>query len=772
MSQRDYTAELPKILDTMMDVFYRTDIDGYIVITTPSAKDLLGYTPEELIGTKVADLYEYPQERDALLQRLQDNDGKLRGAVASLRRKDGRRIWVSTNVQYYQDEQGNLAGVEGVVRDITIQVESEQKLRKSEQKFRAIFDHLLDTYYRTDAEGRLTMASPSVKDLLGYTQEEVIGMRLADLYEDPNSRQKFMESLIEQGGKYYGFENSLRRKDGKIIWAVANSQYFFDDAGNIAGVEGIVRDITHRKQMEDALRESEHKIRTMFENMMDTYVRTNRDGIIEMISPSVETLLGYKPEEVVGRPLKEFYAIPELRDAFLQLLEENDGHYYGYEVLMSHKNGQPIWVMINAQFFYDDNGEIGGVEALGHNISEIKEAEIQLLQAKENAEAANRAKTEFLSNMSHELRTPLNAILGFSSLLTQFSEQPLPSKVVEFLDDIHEAGVHLSSLIDQVLDLAKIEAGRANLDLSAAPLGKLLEDCVRLIRPLAIQQRIKLEYDLGDCRENDTECYVSVDILRLRQVMINLISNAIKYNTEGGNIWVSCRNNGDKVVVMVEDDGIGIPRHKQEDIFMPFTRAHISHGVEGSGIGLAVTQKNLELMGSQIHLESEPGKGSRFWFELERTEAVVQVEEASPDFSMQTPMAPLGIKVLYVEDNPIGMRLMEEVLKTLPGVSFHGASTGQDGLKMARELLPDLIFMDINLPDSSGIEVMERLRGLEKTRDIPVIALSASALDEDVRRGLEAGFLHYLRKPCEPKEILRIVTGMVGNIPMSKTMSH
>jgi protein-histidine pros-kinase len=768
MSDTDYSAELPNILATMMDVFYRTDVDGRIIMATPSCEDLFGYAPEELLGTKVAELYENPEQREGLLQRLNSEGGRVKGMTARLRHKDGSTVWVSSNVQYYYDADGQVAGVEGMVRDITQQVETERSLRKSEQKFRAIIDHMLDIYYRTDAEGKLIMASPSCHELLGYAPGELLGTRLSDLYVDPSTRDTFMQKLIEQGGKYYGFENSLRRKDGSEIWAVASSQFYYDDAGNIAGVEGIVRDITQRKQMEDALRESEHKLRTIFENMMDTYVRTDREGVVVMVSPSVEKLLGYRSDEVIGRPLREFYAIPESRDTFLRMLEENDGHFYGYEVLMTHKDGQPIWVMINAQFYYDEDGEIAGVEALGRNISELKEAEVQLLQAKENAEAANRAKTEFLSNMSHELRTPLNAILGFSSLLINYKQEPLPDKVNEFLDNIHDAGLHLSSLIDQILDLAKIEAGRANLDLQSIALGKLLEDSVKLIRPLAAQHRIRLHLDIEACHDDGRGVYVSADILRLRQVMINLISNAIKYNTENGWISVRCRDNGQRLRVEVEDSGIGIAKEQQEEIFMPFTRAHLGHNAEGSGIGLAVTQKNLELMGSQIHLDSEPGRGSRFWFELQRVKPPA-LSKASVDTAVMEPQAPLGISVLYVEDNPIGMRLMEEVIKTLPGVTFYGAESGEAGYSLAREVSPDLIFMDINLPDISGIEVMQRLRSEPETRDIPVIALSASALDEDVRRGLEAGFLHYLRKPCEPEEIIRLVTGLAGTTPLRQS---
>ncbi|MBD3669695.1 MAG: PAS domain S-box protein [Gammaproteobacteria bacterium] len=765
MHNKDYSTELSNILDTMMDVFYRTDSEGRLVLVTPSIFDLLGYEVDEVLGRPVTDLYEFPEMRGEVMELVKENGGSYRGAEMRLRHKDGSRVWVSSNIRFHYDDMGNFAGVEGMVRDITRHKRTEENLRKSEQTFRAIIDHMLDIYYRTDAEGRLIMASPSCEELLGYTPEELIGTRLSDLYVDPSTREIFMQKLIERGGKYYGFENSLRRKDGSIIWAVASSQFYFDNEGNIAGVEGIVRDNTKRKQMEDALRESEEKLRTIFENMMDTYVRTDREGNIIMISPSVEKLLGYKPKEVVGKQLKDFYSTPAERDAFLRLLEENNGHYYGYELQVRHKNGEQIWVLINAQFYYGDDGKIAGVEALGRNISDIKCAEEELTQAKEEAEAANNAKTEFLSNMSHELRTPLNAILGFSSLLVKYNSQPLPDKVVEFLHNIHEAGSHLSSLINQVLDLAKIESGTASVDLVPVDIDAIIKDVLRLLRPLAVKQRVKLHYAGESAGQSTEPLWVKADALRLRQVMINLITNAIKYNHENGLTEVVCKVDGGSVEVSVIDTGIGIPTERHHDIFQPFTRVHENNHIEGSGIGLTVTRKNLELMASDIHFSSRSGEGSRFWFTLPLVSA--ERKNTEYDRNMLIPEQPLGISVLYIEDNAIGMRLMEEVIATLPGVTFYKASTGEEGFRLAMDVLPDLIIMDINLPDISGFEVLERLLKTKHADNFHFVALSASALDEDVEKGLQAGFMQYLRKPFEPEEIIQLLADLASIAPQS-----
>ena len=378
-----------------------------------------------------------------------------------------------------------------------------------------------------------------------------------------------------------------------------------------------------------------------------------------------------------------------------------------------------------------------------------------LSDAYQRAEKANKAKTDFLSNMSHELRTPLNAIMGFSSLLITFSKSKRPEKTREFASNIREAGKHLSALINQVLDLTSIESGETRIELRPLSLVSIIEECIQLLAPMAENQQVILTYESNNC--DDRHQYILGDELRLRQVLINLISNAIKYNVKSGTVTVRCVFQHNHVMVEVIDTGLGIAKQDQSSIFTPFSRLHLDTHVEGSGIGLAVTKKNLTLMNSAINFQSQYGEGSRFWFVLPVTDA----PQSAHEMSKQLPVQLIGdrsvIKLLYVEDNPLGMRLMEEIMSAHEGIQFYQAATGIEGCELALEVVPDIIILDINLPDIDGIEVLRRLRLHKKMHKIPLVALSASAMEDDVKKGLQAGFTRYMRKPFEQDELFELI---------------
>jgi hypothetical protein len=357
-------------------------------------------------------------------------------------------------------------------------------------------------------------------------------------------------------------------------------------------------------------------------------------------------------------------------------------------------------------------------------------------------QAANDAKSDFLAGLSHELRTPLNAVLGFAELLRMNAEaEPLTRRQGQAVDQIHASGRHLLALVDEVLDLARIEAGRLSLSIERVDPQLVVRQVCDLVRPQAEAAGITL-------RAPDPTAGLGVvaDRTRLRQVLLNLLTNAIKYNRPGGHVLVELRQGPDGVALSVRDTGIGLPADRMAELFQPFSRLGREAGdTPGTGVGLAVSRRLAEAMGGRLEAASVEGEGSCFTLHLPLARETAPVVIASP---MSTDTLPEAV-MLYVEDNPSNIALMRHVIQALGPIQLHVAETGHEGLALARDLRPDVIVLDINLPGLSGFELKARLDGDPLTRGIPVMALSAGAMPADVRRGREAGFRDYLTKPLD-----------------------
>ena len=396
-------------------------------------------------------------------------------------------------------------------------------------------------------------------------------------------------------------------------------------------------------------------------------------------------------------------------------------------------------------------------------LAKARAVELEIARkSKEAAEAANIAKSMFLSHMSHELRTPLNAILGFAQLM-ETSVPPASDVQIERLGQITKAGWYLLGLIDEILDLSLIESGKLSLSLESLSLEQIMLECENMIELQAQKLDVKLTFP-----QFDNPCFVRADQIRLKQVLFNLISNAIKYNREHGTVEVTCaKSTPGRMRISIKDSGVGLSPEKLSQLFQPFNRlGQENSGIEGTGIGLVVTRRLVDLMEGTIGVESNVGGGCEFWIEL----PLAKLPQLPGETALTAEISPQAQRnqgqrfLLYVEDNPANLMLVEQIIERQPHLKMMSACDGNQGVALAQAQLPDVILMDINLPGISGIEAMNILRNDPATKHIPVIALSAHAMLHDVEMGLEAGFFKYLTKPIKINELMSALDEALASV--------
>lgn len=438
------------------------------------------------------------------------------------------------------------------------------------------------------------------------------------------------------------------------------------------------------------------------------------------------------------------------------------GKVWRGEICNRNKNGASFWVDMSIVPFMDVSGKPYQYVSISTDITLQKQAMLDLMQARDEAETANQAKSEFLSCMSHELRTPLNAILGFGQLLESDYDDPLTPSQLENVEHITKAGWHLLELVNEVLDLARIESGRMRFNLSDVLLSEVAGDCLDLILPMSIERGIRIDDQITSCRAH----FVRADRIRLKQVLLNFLSNAVKYNHEGGLVTMACEQLPEqRLRVSISDTGPGIPEVEMDQLFVPFNRLGADKTeTQGAGIGLSVSKRLVELMGGVVGVKSVVGEGTTFWMDLPESVAETSSDHADNEVNDAAAVLPVdGEKysqdrkrhVLYIEDNPDNCALVKSIIRQKrPDLDLVCEGSAEEGLQTALRQHPDVILMDINLPGISGMDALELLAEFDDVRDIPVIAVSANAMPDHIEKCLQAGFLNYLTKPINVDQFL------------------
>jgi PAS domain S-box-containing protein len=647
-----------------------------------------------------------------------------------------------------------------------------ERTERANRQFHQVVEATPTAIVMVNQAGVIVMVNTQTEKSFGYSRAELLGQSVdillperlrnrhphhrASFYSDPSPR------AMGSGRDLLG-----RHKNGNEFPVEVGLNPIDTDDGPM--VLSTITDISERVSASERQRTSSAYARTLLEASLDPLVTISAQGKITDVNEASVQATGVARGRLIGTDFSDYFTDPDqARTGYEKVFSE--GLVRDYPLAIRHTTGRIIDVRYNATVFKDDKGNVVGVFAAARDVTArnlldkaLEETNAELVRTTLVAEKANRAKSDFLSSMSHELRTPLNAILGFAQLLESATPPPTP-KQKQSIDHILNGGWHLLELVDEILDLTLIELGKVTLSLEPVSLSEAVLECRAMIEPQARKRGIKLT--LSGC---ETSYFVSADRTRLKQALINLLSNAIKYNRPEGEVAVECRLGPmDSIRIIVRDTGEGLTPEKLAQLFQPFNRLGREAGMEeGTGIGLVVTKRLVELMGGTIGAESTVGIGSVFWIELGLTTAPVltieETEHGAPLRRFAVDGTPRRT-VLYVEDNPASMELVEQLIARHFDLKLLTVSDGNLGIEFARAYQPDVILMDINLPGISGFDAMKILRADPTTAHIPIIALSANALPSEINTAIQVGFFSYLTKPIRISQFVDALSSVLAKV--------
>jgi PAS domain S-box-containing protein len=742
----------------------------------PAMCRMLGRTLAQMLGTSI---FDHVDDANAAVFRHHialRSQGQANGYQITLRRADGEPVHCYNNATPVFDASGHKIGAVGMFSNISPLKHAEQRARRAGEQL-AQKSHVLEVTLESlsqgvlslDASGHVNAWNRRLLELLQLPEALMAGRPTLRMLLDyqlehghfDDDRESIVNAthesqLANSPGGLLGLRNSYqrRRPDGTVLEIQTHH----------AADGSVIRtftDVTASVGARQALQASEARFRTLANSAPAFIWQSSVDGSPAWFNQRWLEFTGCTAMDELHRDWDQRIHPEDLircRAAYAEAVARQAPFDAEYQLRRS--DGLYRWIADLGVPQHGADGRFEGHIGYGWDITERKAAEADLIAARDEAERASRAKSEFLSRMSHELRTPLNAVLGFGQLLEADRQHPLSAVQQGRLQELLRGGRHLLSLINEVLDLSRIEAGTPHLQLEAVDLNAAVAEALQMVAAMAVERDIQLGFHPGPGNAR-----VLADAVRLKQVLINLLSNAIKYNRVGGRADVGWHPEADGLRLEVTDSGPGLDADQQSRLFQAFERlgGH-SAGVEGLGIGLALSKWLVELMHGRIGVTSAQGVGSTFWMWLARTgdqAAALPAAAEAPD----APPAPHEHRqhtVLYIEDNAVNQLLMEGMLAQRPGLKLQLASLPETGLAMAREMRPALVLLDIQLPGIDGFEVRRRLRHDPATRDIPVVAVSANAMPADLAAAEAAGFADYITKPLDLRRLLAVVDRILG----------